>query len=92
MAACAAEQGRFWQADRYLFAYADPRKGVEIDAFAKAVKIERARLDHCLTASTTYEKAERSNLLARQKHVRETPGYLVDGKKVAIGELEQKIR
>jgi uncharacterized membrane protein len=87
LAVCAAEQGRFWQADRYLFAYADARKRMDLADFSRAVRVDRPQLERCLTAPATYERAERSFRLATKQHVRETPGYLVDGKKVTVDAL-----
>jgi hypothetical protein len=92
LAVCASDQGRFWQADRYLFAYADGRKAVDLDNFARAIEIDRARLDRCLTSASAYERAERAYLSARKHHLVDTPGYLVDGKKVPIDELDKALR
>jgi len=89
MAGCAAEQGRFWQADRWLFAYADPRnRHLNLDDFARDVRVDAAKLKACVDSEAAYREAERGYELARKSGLRDTPGYLVDGKKVAVDALE----
>src|SRR5688572_18921156 len=92
LAGCAAAQGRFWQADRWLFAYTEARRPLDVAAFGRDVRLDDAELRACVDSEATYREAERGFDLARKKHLRDTPGYLVDGKKVAIDELERAIR
>lgn len=92
LAGCAAEQGRFWQADRWLFAYTDPKhRQVDISTFASDVRVDEPKLRACVDAEVAYQEAERGYLLARKQQLRDTPGYLVNGKKVDIDQLEQAI-
>jgi len=92
LAGCAAQQGRFWQADRYLFAYADARSKLDVPRFAKEVHLDRARLEACSKAPDAYAEAERGFELARKRRLRDTPGYLVDGRRVPVDELEKALR
>jgi len=91
LADCAAAQGRFWQADRWLFAHANPKKPTDLGAFARDVRLNQATLEACASSEAAYEAAERSSDLARRKRIRDTPSYLVDGKKVTIDELDDAI-
>jgi uncharacterized membrane protein len=48
LAGCAAKQGRFWQADRWLFAHTDPKhRQVDISAFASDVRLDEPKLRAC---------------------------------------------
>lgn len=91
LAGCAAQQDRFWQADRWLFAHTDAKRTLDLSAFARDVQVDEPKLRACVDAEAAYQEAERGYLLARKQHLRDTPGYLVGGKKVAIDQLEQAI-
>jgi len=92
LAGCAAEQGRFWQADRWLFARGSAKKRPDLHAFAVDVRVDEHELQACVASPAAYEAAERGYELARKKQLRETPGYLVDGRKVPLDRLPEAIR
>jgi uncharacterized membrane protein len=81
-AICAGKQGKFWQMDRWLFAHSEKGK-VDLDAAAKDVALDGARLKACFTAPETFAEAHTEYRAARQAHVAETPTYRIDGKKVS---------
>lgn len=77
IAYCAQEQGRFWQADRWLFAHASGRHQVDLGAAARDVGLDEQRLRACVVRADTYERADADAKEARKKRVLSTPYYIV---------------
>jgi protein-disulfide isomerase/uncharacterized membrane protein len=48
MAVCAQEQGKFWQANDYLFEKGRSESAIETSTFAKAIGLDPAMLESCL--------------------------------------------
>ncbi len=48
LAYCADEQGKFWQADRSLFAHASGKVRVDIEIAARDISLDLAKLGSCL--------------------------------------------
>jgi uncharacterized membrane protein len=89
LALCAAKQGKFWQADRYLFEVAGARKSVNVASAAEALKLDVAKLEACFAAPETWAEAKAEAKAARKLKILTTPGYIVDGKRLT---LEQAMR
>jgi len=93
MAYCAEQQGKFWQADRWLFAHAKP--GLlepDVEGMARDLKLNEAQLAQCVTAPSTFERARREVKESNRQKVRSVPGYAKDGKRLKPAEVNQLLR
>lgn len=81
MAYCAAEQQRFWQMDRWLFAHQELRPALE--AAARDVVLDPGRFATCVERTDIYERAERESRAVAKRHLVGTPTYMVGGKRIA---------
>lgn len=91
VALCAAKQDRFWQMDRWLFAYAGKGR-VDVEAAAREVGVDLAALKACVVAPETYQAADNEGRAARKARVIETPGYTIDGKKVKTEDVAARLK
>lgn len=89
LALCAQDQGKFWQADRYLFETQAERRKLTPEAFAAALRLDRAALQSCITRPGVRERAQSLRMQAQKLRITETPTYLLDGKKLKTGELQR---
>lgn len=78
---CAAEQGRFWQMDRWLFAHGEDRE-LDHAAAAHDLAIDAGSLASCVERADIYARAERESDLAAKLHFIGTPTYVVNGKRI----------
>jgi protein-disulfide isomerase len=86
-AACANEQGKFWQMHDVLFENqdrwhtaetSDPRK--VIDPLARQVGLDMARYEQCMTSRKYLANIQAHRRTAEQYHVNSTPSFLIGGK------------
>ena len=82
MAYCAAEQQRFWQMDRWLFAHGDERVP-DVKAAARDLDIDVDRFATCTERRAIYERAEAESRSVAKRHFLGTPTYMVGGKRIA---------
>lgn len=88
LAYCAEEQGKFWQADRWLFAHARPgRFEPDVSGMARDLKLDEVALGECVVDPRTYERAAREARLSNKAKVRSVPAYMIDGKRVKAEEV-----
>jgi uncharacterized membrane protein len=80
---CALDQGKFWQADRYLFEMSEPRKDLDIDRAIEELNLDSARLHECIESPGTWARAEAEADHAFKSKITGTPGYMVDGKRIS---------
>lgn len=77
LAHCAAEQGRFWEANDYLFANGRREDAVSSAELAGAVGLDGEQLARCV-ASQEAAAAVRDNLMAGQElRIRGTPTFVI---------------
>jgi uncharacterized membrane protein len=76
VAYCADEQGRFWQADRWLFEHAWERL-IDLRRVASDVRLDHDKLAACVVRSDIYERAVQDAEQARKKRFPGTPYYVV---------------
>ncbi len=88
LAYCADEQGKFWQADRWLFAHASGKVRVEIETAARDISLDLAKLRSCLVRPEVLARAARESDEALNLGYGGTPTYVVSGKVVSGKELE----
>jgi protein-disulfide isomerase len=88
LAYCAEEQGKFWQADRWLFAYASVHEDPALSRMARDLQIDESRLRACVTRDDIYARADNESRLARKKLIPGTPYYIVGEKRLPPEKLE----
>jgi uncharacterized membrane protein len=91
-AVCAAEQGKFWQMDRWLLENASQRRRLDPAAGARAIGANAALLRVCLDRPETLEQVRRLAREASAKKFAGTPGYVLDGQRVAPRDLEARLK
>lgn len=92
LAWCAGEQGKFWQADRWLFTHASWRAPVERARFEQALALDAGRLGACLDRPDISARAAGATRRARKLRIPGTPYYVVDGKALGEREVAERIR
>ena len=80
IAICADEQGRFWQADRWLFEHSDDGRVPSVDDAARDLGMDREALAACVARPSTMERADSERRAAKKLRVPGTPYYAVDGR------------
>jgi uncharacterized membrane protein len=87
LAYCAQEQGKFWQADRWLFEHGTGRSQVDLSEAARDIGLDAPRLRGCVERADTYGRAEAEARLARQQNIPGTPYYIVGDVRLAPHQL-----
>lgn len=86
-AACAAEQGRFWEYEHVVFAnqrgenlgwFSDDR----LIGFAARVGLDRGRFENCLLSGKYRDFIRQAAEAGRQRGVRATPTIFINGEKI----------
>jgi uncharacterized membrane protein len=91
VAYCAQEQGKFWQADRWLFEYATAKYEVDLGVAARDIGLDVGKLRACVVRSDTYERAAADTKEATKRHIVNTPDYIVGDRKVSAEQLKKLI-
>lgn len=89
LAYCAEAQGKFWQADRWLFEHTAPRKELDPQAFVDDLELNGEALQRCFHDPQIQERANAEAVWAIKNRLLETPGYLVDGKKLKPSQVAE---
>ncbi|HEY3495057.1 MAG TPA: vitamin K epoxide reductase family protein [Polyangiaceae bacterium] len=88
---CAGEQGKFWQADRWLFDRAGRRGNLESSDLVRDVGIDSGKFSVCLGLEATAERAAEEAQFALDQGYQGTPTLVVDGAVITEGELRQLV-
>jgi protein-disulfide isomerase len=91
-ALCAAEQGKFWQMDRWLLENSAQRARLELAAGARAIGADAAALRACVDRAETLDRVRELAREAGKMKFAGTPGYVLDGKRVAPRHLEARLK
>jgi uncharacterized membrane protein len=89
---CAQAQGKFWRADRWLFAHTKPGHEPNASEMAADLGLNEAELKRCVTSDQIYARAEAEAKAARKAKIIDVPGYLIDGKRYRAAELEEFLK
>jgi|GEM_PF-714446 len=89
---CAQEQGKFWRADRWLFAHLNPKKEVDTEQLALDLKLDTEKFAACVESDPIYERANKEALQARKAKIVDIPGYRVDGKRLKPDEAAKLLK
>jgi uncharacterized membrane protein len=91
VAYCAQEQGKFWQADRWLFEHATGKDRVDLAVAARDIALDEAKLRTCVVRADTYQRAETDAKDARKKRVLGTPYYIVGNKTLSPEQVRKRL-
>jgi len=91
-ALCAGEQGRFWEADTWLFEHAPGKPKLDLDLAIRDLALDGAKFKACFDAPATLERAEAASRAAKAARVVDTPTYFIDGKRLPAGEAFAELR
>jgi uncharacterized membrane protein/predicted DsbA family dithiol-disulfide isomerase len=91
VAYCAQAQGRFWQADRWLFEHATARHSVDLGVAARDIGLDENALRSCVVSDATYARADADAKDARKKRIVGTPHYIVGGKALSAAQLSRRL-
>lgn len=89
MALCAQDQGKFWQADRWLFAYVDVHKEPDLEGMARDLKLQRDEFLSCFASDEVFKRASAEAKAATRGGIRFVPGHKVDGKRLKPDEVRK---
>jgi uncharacterized membrane protein len=92
LAYCAEEQGKFWEADRWLFEHAGGRHEVDPGAAARDIGLDEAKLRACMVRDDIFQRADDESRAARKKRIAGTPYYIVGDKAVPPEEVAKLLR
>jgi len=76
---CAEEQGRFWEANDYLFANGRRRLPVTLEELARVLDLDRDELRACAASDEARDAVQRDLEAGRELGIRGTPTYVVGG-------------
>jgi protein-disulfide isomerase len=94
---CAGEQGKFWEMHDILFRQQDEWSSANepvvshYPVYAEQIGINRTAFETCLTSNKYSTQIDQAYTSSVQVGINETPTFVVDGKKVDIGNLFQEI-
>ncbi|MBN1771088.1 MAG: thioredoxin domain-containing protein [Deltaproteobacteria bacterium] len=81
IAACAGQQGRFWEMDDYLFHNSPEITGRNVPAteIAKALELDMGRFECCMQSTQAMASIEKDIRAAVDLQLRGTPAYVIEG-------------
>lgn len=88
---CAEEQGKFWQADRWLFEHPEAGGRRALSSFASEVGLDPEKLRACMVRDDIYTRAVTESDLAMRKRFPGTPYYLVGDRRMPEEELAKLV-
>jgi uncharacterized membrane protein len=89
LAACAADQGKFWEADAWLFAHAPGRKLVDPDKAAKDLGLDAPALEACMASEKTFDRIDAEAARTFEQGRTVVPSYYLDDKALNLREVEK---
>jgi uncharacterized membrane protein len=87
VAYCAEDQGKFWQADRWLFQHVPPNDKIDLTVAARDIGLDHGALQACLVRSDVRARAEAEARYGMEQRFDGTPTFVVDGKRVTEATL-----
>ena len=90
---CAADQGAFWRWNDAVMSDPRPLTGPARDKYpvetARALGLDLAAFEACLTAPKTIERAQAIYTEAKGHRIADTPSYVVDGRRLDIVQMAE---
>jgi protein-disulfide isomerase/uncharacterized membrane protein len=94
-AACADEQGKFWEMDAWLFQHAPGKSHLDYGDAIRSLGLDGAQFHACLRSQKTFSRVDAEYRDASRARILGTPAYIIDGKQyaggAAIEELEKRL-
>ena len=90
MAYCAGRQGRFWEANDYLFENGQRREMVTQTELADAIKIDAAELAVCVESNPANQAVLNDLADGKALNIRGTPAYVI-GTRVYPGRIPKEV-
>ena len=87
---CAQEQGRFWDANDYLFTHGRRRDPITVNELAEAAGLRRDSLANCTNSVATTRAIAHNVAMGRDHHVRGTPTFLI-GHEIYPGRIPPEV-
>lgn len=87
-ALCAMDQGRFWQADRWLFTFPEVGHPIDREKLASDVKLDLQKLRACMDLPATYDRANETYKQTVKRKIVDAPGYTVEGRPGRISQAK----
>jgi len=91
IALCADEQGRFWQADRWLFEHSQGGQEPDVAEASRALEIDAERLSSCVKSDAAFDRAIAEQKQAKKLRIPGTPYYLKDDRIISATSASQLI-
>jgi protein-disulfide isomerase len=89
-AACADEQGKFWEMHDLIFQTQDQWNGIATDnpnkflkQLARQLRLNTDAFDRCVDTKKTQAKIQAHLKIAEQRHVQQTPSFIIGGNIIA---------
>jgi protein-disulfide isomerase len=87
-AACASDQGKFWEMHDHLFYAQDlwngeatSNPGKKMKAFAKELGLDEKKFDECFDSQVHYPRIKASAAEAERRGVDQTPSFIIGGQR-----------
>lgn len=91
IALCADEQGRFWQADRWLFEHSGGGRQPDVAQAARDLGLDAERLAACVASEAAFERAIAAWQQAKKLRIPGTPYYLRQDRIISATSASQLI-
>lgn len=91
VALCAGDQGRFWQADRWLFEHSAGGGDPDVAAAARDLELDAERLAACVISQDAFERAIAQWKQAKKLRIPGTPHYLKDDRTISSADASKLI-
>jgi protein-disulfide isomerase len=88
---CAGDQGKFWEADSWLFEHAPGKVTIDFTSMPTDLALDAAKFSACLEGQASYDRADAEALAASRAHIIDAPSYLLDGKKFIGGSILREL-
>lgn len=85
-AACAQDQGRFWEYHDLLYANQDGLEMDDLESYARDLDLDTGRFEECLESGARASAVAQDQALGRQLGVTGTPTFFFNGRRV-VGAL-----
>jgi uncharacterized membrane protein len=94
-AACAGEQGKFWEMDAWLFQHAPGKITLDYADAVRDLDLDGPKLTACMPTEAAFSRADAEALDVSRAELFGTPAYIIDGKQYngadALAEVKKRL-
>lgn len=91
-AACADEQGKFWEMDSWLFQHAPGKTHLEYVNAIRELELDGPRLEACMASEATFSRVDAEYVEVSRARISGTPAYILDGKQYNGGAVLDELK